>query len=96
MCICNVIKFIFPQADPLGGQVQSKQGDRDTPGGPVVENLPSNAGDSGSVLGWGTKIPHASEQRSPHASTTDPQATTRVHAPQQKIRMPQEDAACSS
>ena len=31
---------------------------RDFPGGPVVKNLPSNAGD----MGWGTKIPHASGQ----------------------------------
>ena len=28
------------------------------PGGPVVENLPSNAGDSGSNSGLETKIPH--------------------------------------
>ena len=32
----------------------------DFPGGPVVKNLPSNAGDTGSVSGQGTKIPHAS------------------------------------
>ena len=32
---------------------------RDFPGGPVVKNLPSNAGDSGWILGQGTKIPHA-------------------------------------
>ena len=32
---------------------------RDFPGGPVVKNLLSNAGDMGSILGWGTKIPHA-------------------------------------
>ena len=31
----------------------------DFPGGPVVENLPSNAGDLGPIPGWGTKIPHA-------------------------------------
>jgi len=29
----------------------------DFPGGPVVKNLPSNAGDTGSVSGQGTKIP---------------------------------------
>ena len=28
-------------------------------GGPVVNNLPSKAGDLGSIPGWGTKIPHA-------------------------------------
>ena len=30
-------------------------------------NLPSNAGDEGSIPGWGTKIPHASGQLSPCA-----------------------------
>ena len=29
------------------------------PGGPVVKNPPFNAGHTGSVPGWGTKIPHA-------------------------------------
>ena len=29
------------------------------PGGPLVETLPSNVGDMGSIPGWGTKIPHA-------------------------------------
>ena len=33
----------------------------DFPGAPVVKNLPCNAGDGGSILGWGTKIPHAAE-----------------------------------
>ena len=40
--------------------------------GPVVKNLPSNAGDVGSVPGWGSKIPHASEQLSLYAATTEP------------------------
>ena len=35
---------------------------RDFPGGPVVKNLPSNAGDTGSIPGQGTKIPHAMGQ----------------------------------
>ena len=30
---------------------------RDFPGGPVVENLPSSAGDVDSIPGQGTKIP---------------------------------------
>ena len=45
---------------------------RDFPGGPVVKNLPSNAGDMGSVPGGGTKIPHAVGQLSPWAATTKP------------------------
>ena len=38
-------------------------------GGPVVENPPCNEGDSGSIPGQGTKIPHALEQLNPHAAT---------------------------
>ena len=33
---------------------------RDFPGGPVVKTSPSNAGGTGSIPGWGAKIPHAS------------------------------------
>ena len=32
---------------------------RDFPAGRVVKNPPSNAGDTGSIPGRGTKIPHA-------------------------------------
>ena len=32
---------------------------RDFLGGSVVKKLPSNAGDAGSIPGWGTKIPRA-------------------------------------
>ena len=35
-------------------------GGRDFPAGPVVKNLPSNAGEAGLIPGQGTKIPHAS------------------------------------
>ena len=45
---------------------------RDFPGGPVVKNLPSNAGDAGLIPGWGTKIPHAVGQLSPSATTMEP------------------------
>ena len=45
---------------------------RDFPGGPVVKNPPSNEGYMGSILGWGTKIPHATGQLSLHAATTKP------------------------
>ena len=45
---------------------------RDFPGGPVVKNLPSKAGDMGSIPSRGTKIPHAVGQLSPHASTREP------------------------
>ena len=39
------------------------------PGGPVVNNLPSEAGDLGSIPGWGTKIPHATGQVGLHAAS---------------------------
>ena len=43
-----------------GKQIQLKNISlRDLPGGPVVEKLPSNAGDTGSIPGQGTKFPHA-------------------------------------
>ena len=45
---------------------------RDFPGGPVVKNLPSNAGDTSSIPGRGSKIPHAAEQLSPRATTIEP------------------------
>ena len=41
------------------------------PGGPVVKNPPSNAGDAGLIPGRGTKIPHAAGQISPRATTTE-------------------------
>ena len=44
----------------------------DFPGGAVVKNPPSNAGDTGSIPGRGTKIPHAAVQLSPCAATTEP------------------------
>ena len=39
----------------------------DFPGGPVVKSLPSSAVNMGSVLGQGTKIPHAMGPLNPHA-----------------------------
>ena len=51
----------------------------DFPGGPVVKNPPSNADGEGLIPGRGTKIPHATEQLSPLAVTTE------VHPPQQNI-----------
>ena len=45
--------------------------DWDFPGGPVVKNLPYNAGDAGSNPGQGTRIPHAMGQLSPRTTTTE-------------------------
>ena len=44
---------------------------RGFPGGAVVRSLPANAGDTGLSPGPG-KIPHATEQLSPCATTTEP------------------------
>ena len=41
----------------------------DFPGGPVVKNLPSNAGATSSILGSGTKIPRAMGQLDLRAAT---------------------------
>lgn len=46
----------------------------DLPGGPVVKNLPCNAGDTGLILGQGIKIPQASGHLSPCATKKNPQA----------------------
>ena len=44
---------------------------KDFPGGPVVKNPPSDAGDTGSIPGQGTKFPHAMGELSPCATTTE-------------------------
>ena len=41
------------------------------PGGLVVKNLPTNAGDTRSIPGQRTKIPHAMGQLSPQATTRE-------------------------
>ena len=41
------------------------------PGGPVVENVLSNAGDAGSISGRGTEIPHTTGQLGLRATTTE-------------------------
>ena len=45
---------------------------RDSPGGPVVKNLPCNASDVGSIPRQGTRIPHAVGQVSPCNAATEP------------------------
>ena len=48
------------------------------PGSPVVRNVPSNAGDVGSIPGHRTNIPHASEQLNPCDATPEPTGCTKV------------------
>ena len=45
--------------------------ERNFPGGQVVKNAPSNAGDLGSIPDQGTKIPHAVGQLSLHTATNE-------------------------
>ena len=43
---------------------------QDFPGGPVVKNPPSNAGDMGSIPGWGTQILQAAKNILPSTTKT--------------------------
>ena len=43
----------------------------DFPGGPEVKNPPCSGGDTGLIPGLGTKISHAVEELSLHATTTE-------------------------
>ena len=55
-------KYIYSSAMQYNSYLKSLR--MDLPGGPVVKNLPVNAGDMGSVPGLGTKIPNARRQPS--------------------------------
>ena len=58
---------------------------KDFPGGPVVKNLPCNAGDKGSIPGWGNKIPQAMEQLNPCATNRESiHCNERAHMLQQR------------
>ena len=45
-----------------GEKMRSKMRCWEFPAGPAVKNLPSDAGDEGSIPSWDAKIPHAVEQ----------------------------------
>ena len=56
----------------------------------MVKNLPCNAGDSGSIPGWGTNIPHATGQLSPQTAATEPTCSG-AHAPRlEKAQAPRQ------
>ena len=65
-CLC---KYISNSCADF--QLDQETAPGDLPGGPVVKNLPSNAGDAGLIPGQGTKIPRAAGQLNPHATTTE-------------------------
>ena len=56
----------------------------------MVKNLPSNAGNMGSIPGWGIRISHATGWLSLHAATTEP-SCSKAHAPQQEKPMSQSE-----
>ena len=58
----------------------TKKSSQDFPGGPVVKNPRTNAGDTDSTPGWG-KIPHAVGQLSPCTPTTE------THSPQRRVAL---------
>ena len=81
----NILAWRIPWTEKPGG-LQSIESDMtqrlnnnkhknnipgDFPGGPVVKNLLSNAGDMGLIPGWGTKISHITEQLSLHTTTRE-------------------------
>ena len=69
--------------DKQGHFITIKSQLRDFPGGEVVKNTPSNAGDVGSIPGQGTRFPHAAGQLSPRTATTELVCLNeRVHVPQ--------------
>ena len=60
----------------------------------MVKNLPSNAGDAGSIPGRGTKIPHATGQLNPCAATTEP-VHSGARAPQLESQTREKPAHCN-
>ena len=50
----------------------------------VIKNLPSIAGDVGSIPRQGAKIPRATRQLNPHSATTEP-VHSGAHVPQLEI-----------
>ena len=57
---------------PISSKILKESIVRDFPGGPVVKNPLSNAGDVGSIPGQGTKVPQAVRQQSPCTTTETP------------------------
>ena len=69
----------------MGQYVISVLTSEDFPGGPVVENQPSIAGDMGLIPGWGAKISHASRQLSLSTATREnPNPAIKTHCGQKK------------
>ena len=50
----------------------------------MVKNPPSNAEDTGSIPGWGTKVPHAMGQLSLCTTTRESPCATKTQCSQEK------------
>ena len=74
LCIKKKVRLPFSHLLTLLMETPAKRtvnNFRDFPGGPVVRNLPCNAGDAGSIPGRGTNTQHAAGQLSSHTTTTE-------------------------
>ena len=63
------------QKQKKGSWNHSMDIDRDLPGGPMVKNPPSNAGDLGSIPGQGTETLRAMGQLSQQVATVEPRCS---------------------
>ena len=61
---------------------------RDFPSGPGIKNPPSNMEDTGSIAGWGIKIPYATGQLSLHAATTESSCSRAPCSPRREMLAP--------
>ena len=52
----------------------------------MVKDPPANSGDTGSIPGWGTKIPHIAEQLTPCAATTEAWKPQQEQPPQRETQ----------
>ena len=68
--------------------VKSKSS-RDFPGGPVLKNTPSNAGDAGAIPGRRAKIPHAAGQPVWHSCWARAPQLESPHAADYRAHVPQ-------
>ena len=59
-----------PRRDQEEGPAAVPKPLKNFPGAPVVKNPPCNAGKTGLIPGWETKVPHAVRQLNPRAATT--------------------------
>ena len=69
----------LPLAHPMPGKGGNQHRAGDFPGGPVVKNPPSNAGDKCSIPSQGTKIPHATKTQ--HRQQQQQQKKTTARSP---------------